>query len=78
MYNHFAYTLIFAIVAAVVFTAWLFVEVNFPKGGCVKVTGNEQGKECPQLSRLPPSTLLVANLDPDAPTRTHVHEKLRA
>ena len=41
MYNHFAYTLIFAIVAAIVFTAWLFVEVNFPKGGCVKVIRNE-------------------------------------
>ena len=37
MYNHFAYTLIFAIVAALGFTVWMFVEVNFPKNGCLEV-----------------------------------------
>ena len=37
MYNHFAYTLIFAILAALAFTVWMFVEVNFPKNGCLEV-----------------------------------------
>ena len=46
MYNHFAYTLIFAIVAALAFTVWMFVEVNYPKDGCPKVRERERrGKE---------------------------------
>ena len=38
MYNHFAYTLIFAIVAALAFMVWL---VNFPKNGCLEVWNDE-------------------------------------
>ena len=45
MYNHFAYTLIFAIVAALAFTVWMFVEVNYPKDGCLKVGERERRKE---------------------------------
>jgi hypothetical protein len=30
------YALIFAVVVAVVFTAWLFMDVNFPKNGCLE------------------------------------------
>ena len=41
MYNHFSYALIFAVVVAVVFTAWLFIDVNFPKNGCLEVWGIE-------------------------------------
>ena len=41
LYNHFAYTLIFAIIAAAVFAIWSFVEINFPKNGCLKVWGIE-------------------------------------
>ena len=46
MYNHFAYTLIFAIVAALAFTVWMFVEVNYPKELCLKVgkRGGEGGR----------------------------------
>jgi type VI protein secretion system component VasK len=36
MYNHFAYTLIFSLLATLAFTIWLFVEVNFPKAGCLE------------------------------------------
>ena len=44
MYNHFAYTLIFSIVAALGFTVWVFVEVNFPEKGCLKVRCGERVK----------------------------------
>ena len=37
MYNHFAYTLIFSLLATLAFTIWLFVEFNFPKAGCLEV-----------------------------------------
>lgn len=38
MYNHFAYTLIFAILVAVGFMLWMFVEVNFPRHQCLQVS----------------------------------------
>lgn len=37
MYNHFAYTLIFSLLATLAFTIWVFVEVNFPKDSCLEV-----------------------------------------
>lgn len=36
MYNHFAYTLIFAILVALAFLLWMFVEVNFPRHLCLE------------------------------------------
>ena len=38
MYNHFAYTLIFAIVASLGFVVWALVTLNFPSGGCLTVS----------------------------------------
>jgi hypothetical protein len=38
MYNHFAYTLIFAIVASLGFVVWALVTLNFPSGNCLTVS----------------------------------------
>lgn len=38
MYNHFAYTLIFAIVASLGFIVWELVTLNFPAGNCLTVS----------------------------------------
>ena len=38
MYNHFAYTLIFAIVASLGFIVWALVTLNFPAGNCLTVS----------------------------------------
>lgn len=37
MYNHFAYTLIFAIIATVAFIIWVFVALEYPAGLCLTV-----------------------------------------
>ena len=37
MYNHFAYTLIFAILATLGFIVWSFVVLQYPSGMCLKV-----------------------------------------
>ena len=37
MYNHFAYTLIFSLLATAAFTVWVFVKVNFPRDSCLEV-----------------------------------------
>lgn len=39
MYNHFAYTLIFAIVATIAFIVWVFVALEYPSGMCLTVSG---------------------------------------
>ena len=39
MYNHFAYTLMFAIVASIGFVVWALVTLNFPAGNCLTVSG---------------------------------------
>ena len=38
MYNHFAYTLVFAIVASLGFVVWALVTLNFPAGNCLTVS----------------------------------------
>ena len=40
MYNHFAYTLVFAIVASLGFVVWALVTLNFPAGNCLTVSGS--------------------------------------
>lgn len=35
MYNHFAYTLIFAIVATIAFIIWVFIDLEYPSGLCL-------------------------------------------
>jgi hypothetical protein len=37
MYNHFAYTLIFAIIATIAFIIWVFVALEYPTGDCLMV-----------------------------------------
>jgi len=43
MYNHFAYTLIFAILATIGFTIWVFVALEYPSGLCLTVSGWVEG-----------------------------------
>lgn len=35
IYNHFMYTLIFTVIASLVFTVWMMLEINYPKGDCL-------------------------------------------